>query len=152
MVMNRAWEIAREAVVNFGGKVRDFFAESLRLAWKEVKIIKNEHLKIKDWFLNKNFSEQEAYHIKCAMLEILEETEKAVKIKAVSDYGKTTFWVPKSVLTTLDDELDDCNSRIKKYDNLISWCKSRGIKGVRKGLKYQTIVAKIKAAELDVPF
>lgn len=34
-VMNRAWEIARAAVAKFGGKVREYFAESLKLAWAE---------------------------------------------------------------------------------------------------------------------
>ena len=36
-VMTRAWEIARAAQVLFGGKVREFFAEALRMAWKEIK-------------------------------------------------------------------------------------------------------------------
>ncbi|WP_203363104.1 hypothetical protein [Bacillus sp. REN10] len=36
-VMTRAWEIAKAAVVKFGGKVKEYFAESLKLAWKEVK-------------------------------------------------------------------------------------------------------------------
>lgn len=34
-VMIRAWAIARAAVARFGGKVRVFFAESLKLAWAE---------------------------------------------------------------------------------------------------------------------
>ena len=34
-VMTRAWEIAREAVKKFGGKVKEFFAMSLKLAWAE---------------------------------------------------------------------------------------------------------------------
>lgn len=37
-VMARAWEIAREAQVKFGGKVREYFAYSLRLAWAETKV------------------------------------------------------------------------------------------------------------------
>lgn len=36
-VMVRAWEIARQAARTFGGKVREFFAESLKMAWKEMK-------------------------------------------------------------------------------------------------------------------
>ena len=27
-VMSRAWEIAKEAVIKFGGKVKEYFAES----------------------------------------------------------------------------------------------------------------------------
>ena len=36
-VMTRAWQIAREAVKNFGGKVKEFFSQSLKMAWKEAK-------------------------------------------------------------------------------------------------------------------
>ncbi len=36
-VMVRAWEIARAAVKKFGGKVKAFFAEALRIAWAEYK-------------------------------------------------------------------------------------------------------------------
>lgn len=36
-VMTRAWEIAKEAVVKFGGKVKEYFATSLKMAWVEVK-------------------------------------------------------------------------------------------------------------------
>lgn len=36
-VMVRAWEIAKSAVKKFGGKVREYFAMSLSIAWKEIK-------------------------------------------------------------------------------------------------------------------
>lgn len=36
-VMVRAWEIARQAVNKFGGKVREFFRQALIMAWEEVK-------------------------------------------------------------------------------------------------------------------
>jgi hypothetical protein len=36
-VMKRAWEIARQGVKKFGGKVKEYFAEALRIAWKEFK-------------------------------------------------------------------------------------------------------------------
>ena len=36
-VMVRAWEIAKAAVVKFGGKVKEYFAQALAMAWKEVK-------------------------------------------------------------------------------------------------------------------
>lgn len=36
-IMSRAWEIAREAAAQFGGKAKEFFAESLRQAWAETK-------------------------------------------------------------------------------------------------------------------
>lgn len=36
-VMLKAWEIAREGVKKFGGKVKEYFAEALRMAWRIVK-------------------------------------------------------------------------------------------------------------------
>ncbi len=36
-VMTRAWEIAREGVKKFGGKVKEYFAQALVMAWEEVK-------------------------------------------------------------------------------------------------------------------
>lgn len=36
-VMKRAWEIAREGVKKFGGKVKEYFAEALKMAWAEFK-------------------------------------------------------------------------------------------------------------------
>lgn len=36
-VMTRAWEIAKDGVTKFGGKVREYFAASLSIAWAEAK-------------------------------------------------------------------------------------------------------------------
>ncbi|OKP95411.1 hypothetical protein [Paenibacillus sp. P46E] len=36
-VMVRAWEIAKGAQVRFGGKAKEYFAQALTMAWKEVK-------------------------------------------------------------------------------------------------------------------
>ena len=36
-VMKNAWEIARNAVKKFGGNVKEYFAESLKLAWAAFK-------------------------------------------------------------------------------------------------------------------
>lgn len=36
-VMKRAWELAKNGVKKFGGKVREYFAAALSIAWKEVK-------------------------------------------------------------------------------------------------------------------
>lgn len=40
-VMKRAWEIAKTGVTKFGGKVREYFAASLSIAWKEIKTMSN---------------------------------------------------------------------------------------------------------------
>ena len=36
-VMVRAWEIAKEAVENFGGKAFEYLSGALKMAWAEVK-------------------------------------------------------------------------------------------------------------------
>lgn len=36
-VMKRAWEIARKGQSKFGGKVSEYFAVSLKMAWAEAK-------------------------------------------------------------------------------------------------------------------
>lgn len=36
-VMVKAWEIAKGAVIKFGGKVREYFAQALAMAWAEYK-------------------------------------------------------------------------------------------------------------------
>lgn len=37
-VMKRAWEIAKEGQKKFGGKIKEYFAEALKLAWAECFI------------------------------------------------------------------------------------------------------------------
>ncbi|MBO2943599.1 hypothetical protein JJQ72_06355 [Paenibacillus sp. F411] len=46
-VMVRAWEIAKAAVVKFGGKVKEFFARALAMAWAEVKAPKYTEVELK---------------------------------------------------------------------------------------------------------
>lgn len=36
-LMKNAWNIAREGQKNFGGKVSEYFAEALRMAWAQAK-------------------------------------------------------------------------------------------------------------------
>lgn len=36
-VMKRAWEIAKEGQKKFGGKVKEYFSQALKMAWAEVK-------------------------------------------------------------------------------------------------------------------
>lgn len=55
-------------------------------------------LKIKDWFLNKNFTSNESYAISVSELSIERETEKAYYLKALSDFGTLKFWCPKSCI------------------------------------------------------
>lgn len=36
-VMQRAWKIAKQGVEKFGGKVKEYFAQALCMAWVEIK-------------------------------------------------------------------------------------------------------------------
>lgn len=38
-IMVRAWELAKEGARVFGGKVKEYFREALRIAWEEVKTV-----------------------------------------------------------------------------------------------------------------
>ncbi len=48
-VMVRAWEIAKAAVVKFGGKVKEYFAQALAMAWKEAKNKEESGMKVYTW-------------------------------------------------------------------------------------------------------
>lgn len=43
-VMTRAWEIAKQAVVKFGGKAKQYISESLKMAWAELRMPKMAEL------------------------------------------------------------------------------------------------------------
>ena len=53
---------------------------------------------IKSWFLQKNFTQGEAYAINTARsFKIERDTEKAILVKFNTDYGMIKTWLPKSV-------------------------------------------------------
>ncbi|MGP1376441.1 MAG: hypothetical protein ACTTKS_02525 [Bulleidia sp.] len=115
-------------------------------------------MQVKNWFINEKFNQQEAYVISVSELTVIDETEKAVKIYADSDYGYLKFWFPKSCIIT-DEEIakqeEELDKKFKKgleYNkSLVTFAKNNGIKGVREGLRTVTLIAKIKAAGLEVP-
>ncbi len=39
-VMKRAWILAKQGASKFGGKVREYLASSLSIAWKEIRNMK----------------------------------------------------------------------------------------------------------------
>lgn len=73
-IMKKAWEIAREGQKKFGGKVKEYFAQALRISWAIVKgAVKemkkyaiNEHgmLVGMDYAAYKNLSEDEKAELK----------------------------------------------------------------------------------------
>ena len=151
-VMTRAWEIKREDSRNIWGLC-------LKMAWAEIKSADKEVVfyGIKDWFAEKNFTQSERYIIKLAIaggdLHVIDQTEKALKFTAESDYGDFTFWCPKSCLMTKED-IENKTRALKKglaYNlQLLEIAKENGLK-VRKGMKTLTLIKKLKEAGIDVP-
>ena len=78
-------------------------------------------MKIKQWFLEKEFTQNERYVIECGTASIERETEKAYLLKWNSDYGYITRWVPKSCICTEEDikkEIDNITKGIN-YNELL---------------------------------
>lgn len=120
-----------------------------------------KEIEIKSWFVLKNFTPEERYAESVSDKEIVRETEKAVLIKFVSDFGTFTKWIPKTCLMTEEDyriEREKEEKRIArfeegkiKYEKLVEFAKENKVKGIRIGLRKQTIINKIKDAGLEVP-
>lgn len=115
-------------------------------------------MSIKSWFLSKNFNQNEQYIIKTAImggeLSIERETEKAILFKANSDWGTLTFWCPKSCLVDSSEieELAPASMKGLEYNAmLVEYGKQHKIKGIRKGLKTNTLIKKIQESGLPVP-
>ncbi|MCI5872158.1 MAG: hypothetical protein PUJ55_10625 [Clostridiales bacterium] len=103
-IMKRAWELKKQFEVPFKEALKrswEIAKEAVKKAEKKVSEIRIENLSIKDWFLNKNFTQNERYAIKMAEenneITAVKQTEKALLLKANSEYGMLTFWAPKSV-------------------------------------------------------
>lgn len=114
--------------------------------------------KIKDWF-RVNLTQNERYIIDNAILlnevEFVKRTEKAVQLKFNNDkYGYLIKWIPLSALYTVD-EINKAQQAVSNGLNynlkLIEFAKAHNIKGIRKGMRTQTILLKIQQAGLEAP-
>lgn len=110
MIMANAWEIARRGQRKFGGNVKDYFAEALKISWKLYKDEKTRKggdlVVIAPWFLKKALGHPSVVHtvLRESTLYIEKETEKAYLVKAVAKDTQlgsgdvvNEFWAPKSV-------------------------------------------------------
>lgn len=120
--------------------------------------LKGYTTKIKDWF-RVNFTQNERYIIDNAILlnevEFVKRTEKAVQLKFNNDkYGYLIKWIPLSALYTVD-EINKAQQAVSNGLNynlkLIEFAKAHNIKGIRKGMRTQTILLKIQQAGLEAP-
>lgn len=125
---------------------------------------------IEEWFLLKNFTEQQLYVISIAdQVTIKRETEKACYIEFWNaKFGSIFSWVPKSVCglaekseaaKKVEEEIEArakaARERLeaaeKHYEAVLAFAKENKVKGVRRGLKLRTLYAKIAEAGLEFP-
>lgn len=86
-ILKAAWKIARIGQKKFGGKVSEYFSESLKMAWAMVK----KYVYVPAWFLEKKNLYVASNVARC---EIIKETEKAYLV--VNEVNEQT-WCPKSI-------------------------------------------------------
>ena len=128
-----------------------------------------ENIYVESWFITKNFNQQQQYAISRAeSVEVIGETEKAVKVAWFTKYGTITSWVPKSVCglaekseaaKKVEEEIEArakaARERLeaaeKHYEAVLAFAKENKVKGARRGLKLRTLYAKIADAGLEFP-
>ena len=128
-----------------------------------------ENIYVESWFIAKNFNQQQQYAISRAeRVEVIGETEKAVKVAWFTKYGTITSWVPKSVCglaekseaaKKVEEEIEArakaARERLeaaeKHYEAVLAFAKENKVKGIRRGLKLHTLYAKIADAGLEFP-
>lgn len=117
---------------------------------------------VKDWFFNKMQDEVCGLHLIHKAALVLEETAKAYKLEMVATTYDGEFettkvmWCPKSCTLTEEEykadeqaQVDRFQAGCEAYDKLLAFAKDNGIKGVRKGMRKATILAKVEAAGLQ---
>lgn len=125
-----------------------------------------ENIYVESWFIAKNFNQQQQYAISRAeSVEVIAETEKAVKIAWTTKYGTIKSWVPKSVCglaekseaaKKVEEEIEareiEARKRLiagcERYERVLAFAKEHKVKGARKGLRLQTLISKIAEAGL----
>lgn len=153
-IMKRAWQLVRTIGMTISA--------GLRQSWREAKSEKSERIYIKDWFVGKILSQnfQPAAFL-IDVVGIVKETEKAYLLRVEVGYSSdleecTDVWCPKScTMTETEKEIAEQaqQERFDKacaaYDKLVEFAKANNVKGVRKGMRKATIMAKIEAAGLE---
>lgn len=125
---------------------------------------------VEDWFIAKNFNQQQQYAItRSERIEVIGETEKAVKVAWFTKYGTIRSWVPKSCcgLAEKSEAAKKIEAEIEakrlaarqrfeagceRYEKVLAFCKEHKLKGVRSGLRLATLLSKIEAAGLKFEF
>ena len=124
---------------------------------------------MKEWFYSKN--SYNAIGPYCDhSCTVCKETEKAYQVVVVCKNNSWVCWVPKScTVATFEEKLaEDINADVKraeyeasrearweeacrKYAELIAYAQKLGVRGVREGLRRETIERKILNAGFSLP-
>ncbi|WP_158694739.1 hypothetical protein [Staphylococcus chromogenes] len=149
-IFKNAWAIARNGQKLFGGKVKEYFAEALRIVYAQMKEVEESEIEIPEWIIEKNVGN--VFVVQKSVLHVERETEKALKIKASGKFGEFSFWTPKSVckFTNVSDYSkatvtveDKMVKAMENHFNLVAEANRLGIKGIRSNMKSKTLRKKI---------
>ena len=119
---------------------------------------------LKNWFFKKNYAGDYANHFGL----VIKETEKAYQIVLTLgvDACDVKTWVPKSCTIRTKEDLDaeialaaeweakrqaKYEEACKAYQELVAYAQKMGVKGVREGLRKDTIIAKMEKAGVALP-
>lgn len=154
MTKRQLMKEAHRLAATFDGDYSACLALALRIVWQQAKTPQTHYTAIKSWFINKNFDQNERYIYDIEPFQIKRETEKALQLKWISEFGVMTKWVPKSCMVSQEEaemEFEQAAERFNKYQQLIAWAKANEVKGVRNRMKKATVIVKIQQAGLAVP-
>lgn len=152
-LFKNAWAIARHGQKKFGGNVKEYFAEALKMAYKGI-VVAPATIEIPEWIIRKNVGN--VYVVQTSVLSVKRETEKALLIHASGKFGEFDFWTPKSVLkcvnvedySNADIEIEDSMEKaLLNHAKLVEQAKELGIKGASERWKSATLRQKIKEAQ-----
>lgn len=117
---------------------------------------------VKDWFFNKMQDEACGVHLVHTAVQVIDETAKAYKLEMIATTYDGEFettkamWCPKSCTMTEEEykadeqaQVDRFQAGCEAYEKLLTFAKDNGVKGVRKGMRKETILAKVEAAGLQ---
>jgi hypothetical protein len=121
-VMKRAWEIAKEGQTKFGGKVKEYFAEALKMAWSEVKLennldIENEKFDFKynEW---KNYGKHRAYidtNIDLVEYKNVNGERVGVRRRLIANYYYDVKTNKMYVREYVEKDLRTANEKVAQY-------------------------------------
>ncbi|QDX01133.1 hypothetical protein DWB90_09060 [Staphylococcus chromogenes] len=130
-IFKKAWTIAKNGQKLFGGKVKEYFAEALRIVYVQINKVEESVIEIPEWIIEKNVGN--VMVVEKSVLSVKRETEKAILVQANGKFGRFEFWSPKSVcrLTNVTDYLK-ANVKVKSdvetaYDHLEKIKKHLGV-------------------------